>query len=62
MPPEFAIISENKNNDLIIISIDTKKATYQGISWRTMGDFGKRKFENFLVLSRPKERIKIIYV
>lgn len=62
MPPEFAIVSESKNNDLIIISVDTKKATYQGVSWRTMGDFGKRKFENLLVLSRQKERTKIIYV
>ena len=47
--------------DLKIIEVDTKKASYQGILWRTMGDYGKRKFENLLVLER-KERVHIIYV
>ena len=62
MPPYFSIIKETPSKDFIVVSIDTSKVTYQGRPWRTLGDWGKRKWENLLVLSRPKERIKIIYV
>ena len=62
MQPDFAIIKETPGKDFIVVAIDTNKATYQGRPWRTLGDFGKRKFENLLVLSRPKERLKIQYV
>ena len=45
-----------------VLTIDTKKAKWQGIVWRTLGDFGKRKFENFLILTRAKEKLKLIYI
>lgn len=61
MKPEYAIIAERTINDLRIIEVDTKKASYQGVPWQTMGDYGKRKFENLLVLEK-KERVHIIYV
>jgi len=61
MKPEYAIITQRVVGDSKIVEVDTKKAKYQGISWRTMGDFGKRKFENLLVLEQ-KEKTKIIYV
>jgi hypothetical protein len=62
MKPDFAIIDEHRIRDFTVLTIDTAKATYQGHPWRSMGDWGKRKLENFLVLSRPKERLKLIYV
>ena len=63
MQPNFAIASETKKDGYItFLAIDTSKATYRGIPWRTLGDFGKRKFRNLLVLARPKERLKISYV
>jgi hypothetical protein len=61
MPPEFAIKMERIKGDQTVIEVDTKKATYQGLAWQTLGDFGKRKWENLLVLSRPTERVKVIY-
>lgn len=61
MPPEFAIIQEVIKSDFTVITIDTSKATFQGMEWQTLGDFGKRKFENLLVLKNPTERVKIIY-
>lgn len=61
MKPEYAIIAERVVSDLKIIEVDTKRAKYQGVSWRTMGDYGKRKFENLLVLEQ-RERTHIIYV
>jgi hypothetical protein len=62
MEPNFAIINEKPNGDNTILEVDTAKASYQGRPWRSLGDFGKRKWENLLVLKRNKERIKIIYV
>ncbi len=62
MKPNFAIINEQQQGEYLVLTIDTSKATYQGVPWRTMGDFGKRKFENFLVLSNAQRRIKPIYV
>ena len=57
----FGIKKETKKDGYTILIIDTKKAKWQGIAWRTLGDFGRRKFENHLILSRAKERLKIIY-
>jgi len=58
--PNYAIVAQRFCGTKVI-EVDTSKATYQGIAWRTLGDYGKRKFENMLVLEQ-KERIKIIYV
>lgn len=61
MKPDFAIIAERVVSNLKIVEVDTNKASYQGVLWRTMGDYGKRKFENLLVLEQ-KQRTHIIYV
>lgn len=45
-----------------VFEVDTNKVTWQGIRWKQLGDFGKRKFENFLVLTVPTERIKVRYL
>lgn len=60
MKPNFAIISERVVNNSKVVEVDTSEAKYQGVSWRTMGDYGKRKFENLLALER--QAFKIIYV
>ena len=62
MKPELAIINEKKHGDFTVLFIDTKKATYQGHRWRDMGGFGKRKFENWIVMTRAKDRLKFVYV
>ena len=61
MKPHFAIIDEKVKDGFTTVVIDTSKATYQGMKWKTLGDFGKRKFQNLLIITRPKERLKIIY-
>ncbi len=45
-----------------VVEVDIDKAEYQGRPWKSLGDFGKRKFENMLVLKRPTERLKVTYV
>ena len=62
MKPEFAIVSEHKRDNITRIVINTSKAKYQGIKWSDLGDFGKRKFDNILTLSRMPERVKASYV
>lgn len=62
MRPEFAIISERLLDNKRVVQVDTKKAKYQGMPWRTLGDFGKRKFETLLTLETPKVITKVIYV
>lgn len=44
-----------------IYDVDTKKCVYRGQKVSELGSFGRRKFENLLVLSHPKENIKVIY-
>jgi len=61
MRPEFAVIAERDISGVRVIEIDTSKAKYQGIPWATLGDYGKRKFENILILT-INERAKINYV
>ena len=62
MNSEFAIVTERYSHGKRVIEIDTKKAHYKGIPWQTLGNFGKRKFENLLVLAHPKESIKPLYL
>ncbi len=62
MPPDFAIINEREIDGFRHVEVNTSKATFQGRPWKTLGDFGKKKFENMLVLTRPKERIKVAYI
>ena len=62
MFPEFGIKKEIMKDGYTVLTIDTKKAKCKGIVWRTLGDFGKRKFENFLILTRAKEKLKLIYI
>ena len=61
MPPEFAVIAERERYGFKVVEIDTKKATYQGMKWQSMGSYGRRKFENLLVLNNVGSRLKIIY-
>ena len=62
MHPEFGIKKETKKDGYTILSIDTAKAKWQGIAWRTLGDFGKRKFENAIILHNAKKKLKLVYV
>lgn len=61
MRPDFAIIAERKREDHTLIVIDQKKATIKGVPMEKMGLEGRRKLENLLILTRPKERLKFFY-
>ena len=61
MNSNFADIKKELKDGTKVISIDTKKANYQGKPWQTLSDYQKRKFENLVVLNNAKDRPKIIY-
>ena len=61
MKPDFAIIREIVKDGYTTLVIDSKKATIKGFKLQDTGNTGKRKFENLLIITRPKERLKIIY-
>jgi len=44
-----------------VFEIDTTKSHFFGIPWKTLGSYGKKKFENLIVLHNPRERLKFIY-
>lgn len=64
MRKEFAVkrIRGDEHNKVVIV--DTKNATYKGLPWKNLGTFGKRKFENLLVIENHHSiggKPKIIY-
>lgn len=46
---------------VLVFEVDTTKATYRGMSWKSLGRYGRRKFENLLVLQNSTDPIHIIY-
>ena len=61
MRPDFAIIKEKVEDGFTTLIIDANKATIRGRKLLTTGNAGKRKFENLLIITRPKERLKVVY-
>lgn len=62
MMPNYAIVNERDIDNWRVVEVDTNKATFQGRPWKSLGEFGRKKFENMLVLSRPHDHIKVTYV
>lgn len=46
---------------LTVFEVNSRKCTYRGHTLESLGNYGKRKFENHLILSNPRERIKVIF-
>ena len=61
MKPNFAIIHEKIRGGFTWVLIDQKKATLKGFKLKETGNTGRRKFENLLIITRPRERLKIFY-
>jgi hypothetical protein len=67
MKPETAIIREHvgkyttfgENVDRVVV-VDSNKAKFQGYP---VGESRvlRRKLENYLIITRPKERLKVVY-
>ena len=51
------------HGDKFVLEVDTEQAELHGRPWRTLGDFGKRKWENFLFLHNQRAGLltKFVY-
>ncbi len=61
---DFAVKREEVIKGVRYLTVDTTKAHFQRFKWESLGDWGKKKFENMLFLSRMeggKEKLKIKY-
>ena len=52
MRNDFAVKREQRKDGKVFLFVDTKKAVLLGREWTQLGDWGKRKFENMLFLTR----------
>ena len=65
MRNDFAILEERKIDGKLVLFMDTSKAVLRGMNWSELGDWGKRKLETLLILTRQhnsKEQIRVKYV
>lgn len=59
----FAVIREQKKDNTLYLFVDTKKAVFRNMKWAQLGDWGKRKMENMLFLTRMTgDYVKVNYL
>lgn len=61
MNHDFAIVTERPRGERTIVSIDTNKAMLKGLKWKDLGTFGRKKFENLLIIKRSSEKLSVHY-
>lgn len=63
MKNDFAVVREHKKGNTVYVFVDTNKALLRNMKWSQLGDFGKRKFENMLFLTRiSKDYVSVKYI
>lgn len=60
-PHELVLKAKHYNKHGITWEIDTRKSTWFGDPIYTLGSFGRRKFENWVILENATERFNILY-
>ncbi len=60
--PNITGYTMKKRKGFTVFEIDTAIALYKGIPWRSLGRFGKRKYENLLYINHSAEFPKFIYL
>ena len=61
MKQEYGITREWVQDGFTFMEIDVEKAKYRGIKVGDLGRFGRRKFENLLIITNAKKNLKILY-
>lgn len=62
MRHHFAATHVRTKGGVKVIEIDTKRARYFEMPWQRLSGYGRRKFENLMVLQNPTEPIHLIYL
>ena len=58
---DYAITRKKEMDGLTVLFIDTKKAKWFRHPWKDLNEYGKRKFENLLVMKNSRQKLKVIY-
>lgn len=53
--------SEHQRDNYKEIVVDMTKSSYRGTPLNQCGEFGRRKFENMVVIENSPRRVKVIY-
>lgn len=61
MTHDLGIYRHDKQDDCTLLHIDIDQAKYFGVPLRQLGAYGRRKFENVLVIKFDRERLRLIY-
>ena len=59
----FPITEKVESNNRYLL-LDTNKTVFRRLKWNDLGDYGKRKCENFIFLenqSKERKYVKVIY-
>ncbi len=59
------VTTEKEKNGTRYIFLDTKQTKFRHLKWHDLGGFGKRKVENYLVMSNMNDKrkyIKVVYI
>lgn len=54
-------ILEYPHSEFLGIKVDTANASWHGRPYKKLDSFERRKFENMLIISYAKSRIRIVY-
>ncbi len=54
-------VNEFRRDGFRVLEVDISKAEFKGLKWTDLGAFGKRKFENLIVLRDTSMPTKIVY-
>jgi len=55
MKTEFGIQTVRDRGNHKVVIVDTDKAHFKGIPFKALGAFGRKKFENLLVISTHRK-------
>lgn len=47
--------------DEFVLEVDTDQAEFHRKPWKQLGDFGKRKWENFLFLHNQHDGLRVVF-
>lgn len=48
-------VTKHKRDGRLVLEVDTDKVIFKNLHWKELGSFGKRKFENLLIIENGAE-------
>ncbi len=55
------LVNKRVDDGFVFVEVDESKVIYKGKRLRRFGLYGRRKFENLLIMANPERKIFFIY-